>query len=55
MHKGDLYVHMQDEFREAGVDPLDIPALQTIPICGSPLAKEICCADHLKYPNIISW
>jgi hypothetical protein len=29
MHKGDLYVHMRDEFREAGVDLLDIPALQT--------------------------
>jgi hypothetical protein len=29
MHKGDLYVHMQDEFREAGMDPLDIPTPQT--------------------------
>jgi hypothetical protein len=29
MHKGDLSVHMQDEFWEAGVDPLDIPAPQT--------------------------
>jgi hypothetical protein len=29
MHKGDLYVHMRDEFWEAGVDPLDIPAPQT--------------------------
>jgi hypothetical protein len=29
MHKGDLYVHMRDEFQEAGMDPLDIPAPQT--------------------------
>jgi hypothetical protein len=29
MHKGDLYIHMRDEFREAGMDPLDIPAPQT--------------------------
>jgi hypothetical protein len=29
MHKGDLNVHMWGEFWEAGMDPLDIPTLQT--------------------------
>jgi hypothetical protein len=29
MHKGDLYIHMRNEFWEAGMDPLDIPTPQT--------------------------